>query len=351
MNVSKRPSNKKTIIIGGAALVLVAIIILVIMLTRAKPAAFSITDLSIDPVQVQPEQQVRIGAVVTNSGGSTGTFNAELKINDSLEQTQSLTLAAQESKPISFSISRKIPGTYTIEINSLTGQFTIVKPVVEPVITPVVKPAVFQLTNLVIQPAVARRGQPVSITATVTNAGGSAGEYSTELKVNGKITKTQSVSLTAGENKQVVFTCSENTTGTYAVNVGNLAGEFKIRPVELRTWVVTDADIPRLFAMISKVPLTSHFIPGNQAEFVMAGFPGVIDIGVINGKLCEFPVSPEVYASLPEIHKYIFFENGVEYLSFTWFDPSIEIAPDVTTMPVMVSVTTEDGRAIVTYEW
>jgi hypothetical protein len=53
----------------------------------------------------------------------------------------------------------------------------------------------------------------------------------------------------------------------------------------------------------------------------------------------------------PEIKEYIFFIDGTAYLSYTWFDPAAEIAPDLTEMPVMVSVTTGDGRAVVVYEW
>jgi hypothetical protein len=351
MNEAKQKTNKKTIFIGGAALLLIAAIVLIIVFTRAKPAVFEVSDLLIAPAQAQPGQTVECAVMVTNTGGSEGSYTAEFKINGNLGDSSSFSLVAKKNHRVSFLVEETTPGTYNVDIGGLKGQFTILEPVNKPIVVPVIEPAVFQLTNLTVEPATVRKGQSVSITATITNAGGSTGNYNAELKINGTAVDTQSVSLAADAKQQIVFTSSGDMPGTYSVEIGGLTGEFTVRPVELRTWVIIDDDIPRLFAMISKVSLTSHFIPGNQAEFVMAGFPGVVDIGIVNGKLCEYPVSPEIYMMLPEIHDYIFFDNGVEYLSYTWFDPAVEIAPDVTTMPVMVSVNTEDGKAIVIYEW
>lgn len=346
MNETKQRTNKKAIIIGGAALVLIAVIVLVIILTRAKPAVFEVSNLRFTPDQPYWGQNVTINVTVTNTGEGSGSYNAELKITDTYDQSQtiqtkSISLTPGEQQKLSFPLG-KDTGSYEATIGGLTAKISFSHPPLPE--------AVYIFKYLTISPAVVRTGETVTISVTAINTNNGMGDGVAELVINGTIRETQSF-YPESSQKTIEFSVTENETGTYAVEIGGLKGEFTVRPVELRTWVITDADIPRLFSMISTVSLTSHFIPGNQAEFVMAGFPGVVDIGVINGKLCEYPVSPDIYMLLPEIHDYIFFENGVEYLSYTWFDPAVEIAPDVTTMPVMVSVTTEDGKAIVIYEW
>ncbi len=346
--------KKKTILIAGSIIALAAIVIVVVIFTRAKPAAFEVSNLIVEPAQAQPGQAIMIVATVTNTGESTGSYTAELKLDNNVIQSQSVSLVPEKSHMVSFTITKETVGTYTINLGGLAGQFTILQP------------AAFQLTDFLILPTEATQGEPVSIVARVTNNGGSAGEYTAELKINDTVIDTQTVSLDAAAYKVVTFTATtaEKNTGTYAVELGGMTGEFTVLPPSTaglpikitlepgqRLWVITDADVSRLFAQISDVTLTAHFVPGNKAQFTMAGFPGVIDIGVIDGKLCEYPVDAIIYDMLPETHEWTFQVGETVYLGYTWFDPSAEIAPDVTAIPVMVSVTTENGQANVIYEW
>jgi HEAT repeat protein len=97
--------------------------------TPAESDNFIVTDLLIEPEEVEPDETVNITVVVTNNGGSQGSYDVELYINGLVEEVKSVTLAAGANKKVSFSISREISGNYTVDISELTGKFTVVLPI------------------------------------------------------------------------------------------------------------------------------------------------------------------------------------------------------------------------------
>jgi parallel beta-helix repeat protein len=103
-----------------------------------KPAAFSIGSLNIQPNEVAPGETVDISVVVTNTGGSEGTFVALLKINGIEEARESFIIAAGASQSIVFTVAKESAGTYSVELNGLTGSFVVTTP--SPTITPTPTP-------------------------------------------------------------------------------------------------------------------------------------------------------------------------------------------------------------------
>jgi hypothetical protein len=362
MNSTPQPSKKKLLVIVAAFLVVIAVVVItVILLTRTSPAVFKVTNLVIEPAQAQPGEEITIKVTAANTGGRQGNYTLELKINNDRKNIQLITLAAKASQEYVYNISENAAGTYAVNIGGLSGQFTILKPVVTGV------PSVTVISDLNISPATATPGEEITITAIATNSNGIKNGYTTELKINNKLYLTVTIPPTKESRKEIEVSVKQDKAGIYTVDLGGLTGQFTITApgtttstmtttttlaAGLREWVITDADVSRLFAQISSVSLVAHFIPGNVAEFTLAkSFSGTINIGVLDGKLCEFPIDEIIYNMFPEIKDYIFFNSGKAYLAYTWFDPSLEIAKDVTEMPVMVSVTTENGKARVIYEW
>lgn len=86
----------------------------------------------------------------------------------------------------------------------------------------------FRYSDLVIDPAIAEQGKPVSVSVKVANAGTSAGEINVELLVNGNVTGSQKVSLAAGEEKTVEFTAKGDKPGTIDVQIGDQKGSFDV---------------------------------------------------------------------------------------------------------------------------
>ena len=98
--------------------------------------------------------------------------------------------------------------------------------------TPPPQPARFTASGLNIVPSVektafvTRSGESVTITANVVNNGGQGGTYTVELKLNGEAVDTETVTLSAGQSRQVSFTVSELDYGQYEVEVAGLTDTF-----------------------------------------------------------------------------------------------------------------------------
>jgi hypothetical protein len=110
------------------------------------PAAFSLSNLSIQPTQVQPNQTVTITASVANSGGIEGSHTVVLQINGEKEAERTITVAAGKSQVVTFTLVKEKAGSYTVALDGLIGRFTVVAPpetpaLPTPPITPPAKPA------------------------------------------------------------------------------------------------------------------------------------------------------------------------------------------------------------------
>ncbi len=92
--------------------------------------------------------------------------------------------------------------------------------------SPSLTPAEFELSELTINPAQAEAGEPITISALIQNAGELEGSYTLTLKINGVIEQSQEITLAAGESKQVSFTVIKAKSGTYAIAIDVLTGEF-----------------------------------------------------------------------------------------------------------------------------
>ncbi len=95
-------------------------------------AIFQVSELTVTPSQVKPGENVTISATVTNVGEESGEYTAILTVNGVTEETETVTLAADESTTISFTVSRTITGVYTVEIDGQTGSFTVEPTIPEP---------------------------------------------------------------------------------------------------------------------------------------------------------------------------------------------------------------------------
>jgi uncharacterized protein YfaS (alpha-2-macroglobulin family) len=91
-----------------------------------KPAKFEVGNLAISPPQVQPNQEVTISVLVTNTGG-TGGYSLELKIDGIVKSSKQITLAAGTSQTVSFTLTGDTAGKHQAEIAGLAGDFDVTK--------------------------------------------------------------------------------------------------------------------------------------------------------------------------------------------------------------------------------
>jgi len=107
-----------------------------------EPAAFSVSTLTVQPAEVQPNEVVTITASVANTGGTEGSYTVVLEINGLREAEQSVMVTAGRSEIITFSVTRKEAGTYNIVVEGLKASFTIVaSPSQPPTAAPPAPPA------------------------------------------------------------------------------------------------------------------------------------------------------------------------------------------------------------------
>jgi len=230
-------------------------------------------------------------------------------------------------------------------------------------------PAAFQIAKFAISPAEVAPGGKVTISAEVTNTGGTEGSYIAKLIINGLIEATREITLATGASQLLVFSISKDAPGTYKVSWEKLFGEFIVtKPLPppkptVRTKTLTDADATRL--LLHAIPGSEiHFLPNNKVQMkYYAIFNFTFDCGVTDGKLWLAGVPGWVVDFLSiEIREYTSYNGGKLFLTALppWFDPTKEFAPeiklptpepDVTGLPAMNSIETMAEKAILIYRW
>ncbi len=104
----------------------------VVMPVKPEPAAFSVSYLSFSPLEVEPGEAVTITVLVANIGGESGSYAVVLKIDGVKEAEKTVTIAAGDSQDVSFSVTREEAGDYTVDVDGLSGSFTVLLPVKPP---------------------------------------------------------------------------------------------------------------------------------------------------------------------------------------------------------------------------
>jgi len=92
------------------------------------PASFTVSDLKVSPTSVKPGEQVTITVTVANNGGTEGSYNAVLKINDVDEAQKQVTLGPKGKQEITFTTSQETIGNYSVAIAGESSSFKVSAP-------------------------------------------------------------------------------------------------------------------------------------------------------------------------------------------------------------------------------
>ncbi len=104
------------------------------------PAEFSVANLTISPTESQTGETVTVSVAVANSGGTAGDYAVTLTVNGAVIDTTTVTLAAGGTGNVDFTLSGQPAGTYDVNVNGLTGSYTVTEPPAEPEPTTPVAP-------------------------------------------------------------------------------------------------------------------------------------------------------------------------------------------------------------------
>jgi len=102
------------------------------------PAAFETSYLTILPSEVDQDEKVTIGVKVTNTGRLFDSYQVTLKVDNVVVDTKDVALEGGASQKVAFTTSKDVAGTYNVNIDGLSGTFT-VKPA--PAVAPPPAPA------------------------------------------------------------------------------------------------------------------------------------------------------------------------------------------------------------------
>jgi len=194
--------------------------------TPPPSAKFVLSDFSISPTTVEPDETVKISVKVTNTGAKSGTKTVKLTIDGVVEKSEDITLGVQESETVSWNVKKTTPGTYSVDVNGLIGSFKVETeegPEPEPP-----EPASFILSNLVVSPSTVEPDETVTVSVTVMNVGEESGSYTVELLIDGVKVDEYTVTLDGGFSETVEFTVTEDTEGTYTASIGELSDSFTV---------------------------------------------------------------------------------------------------------------------------
>ncbi|MCK4299261.1 MAG: hypothetical protein KAX80_07005, partial [Planctomycetes bacterium] len=93
---------------------------------------------------------------------------------------------------------------------------------------PAPAPASFVLSNFSISPTQVEPGRPVSISVDVTNVGGTEGNYTLDLLINGVLQNSREITLAPQESKTVSYQVGRTGEGAYTVTLDGQSGQFTV---------------------------------------------------------------------------------------------------------------------------
>ena len=95
------------------------------VIAYTRPAAFTLSDLSITPAEVNIGGSVAISVLITNTGDLTGSQAVTLKINGAVVETRTVEVSGGYSEKVSFGITADTARTYTVNVDGLSGTFVV----------------------------------------------------------------------------------------------------------------------------------------------------------------------------------------------------------------------------------
>ena len=100
-----------------------------LVVLAVPPPEFHIFEFEINPTKVVVGDKVVICGKVKNTGGSKGSYVAQLMINDQQREAQTVNLKPGEDILVIFSFVDNEPGTYVVTLGDSEGTYEVTEPV------------------------------------------------------------------------------------------------------------------------------------------------------------------------------------------------------------------------------
>ncbi|OYR42841.1 CARDB domain-containing protein [Halorubrum sp. Hd13] len=180
--------------------------------TEPPSAEFDVTAVTLSESEITVGETVTVTAEIANIGDADDTYTAELQRNGTARESKSVDVAAGETATVSFTPSFETAGDYAIGIgDGPTQTLTADQP----------QPANVSVTDAELSETRLDPGESVTVTATVENDGGTAGEITADLQVDGTTRTSEMRTVDPSEQTTIEFTPSFAEAGTYGIAVND----------------------------------------------------------------------------------------------------------------------------------
>ena len=203
-----------------------------VITSAAKPATFTLTDLTINPLEAYVGDAVQISVNLTNIGDLEGNQTLDLEINNVVKDTTNVTLAGNSTEVVEFTDIETVEGNYTVKVSDLTAAL-IIKPAPP-------ESSKILLSNLISNPYEVWANENVTITANALNPSGQLDKLTVKIQIDDTVVGTQVISLEAGANQIVSFTINASSAaeGKHIVKLNTLKGSFFVVKTGYHTLIV-----------------------------------------------------------------------------------------------------------------
>ena len=198
----------------------------------AKPATFTLTNLTINPLEAYVGEAVQISVNLTNIGDLEGNQTLNLEINNAVKDTTNITLAGNSTETVEFTDIEMVEGNYSVKVGDLAGAFNIK--------TAPPESSKIVLSNFLSTPYEVWANDNVTLTASAVNPSNQPDKLTVKIMVDEVIVGTQVVALDAGASQTVQFiiNASNVAEGKHVVKLNTLSGSFVVVKTGYHTLII-----------------------------------------------------------------------------------------------------------------
>jgi hypothetical protein len=188
------------------------------LMIHNRPAIIVVSSIILTPDEVIPGETVTVSIDIQNKGDLTGTYQANLMLDNTVMQTRTVTVDGGSSEMIVFTIILDAVGEHQVSLGGLTSTFFVEKPP---------SAASFTMSQLRISPISVNIGEKVNVSIFIENNGDLAGTYPLILLVDDIAIETRDVVLEGGGSMTESFSFTIGTVGEHTISIGALEGVFE----------------------------------------------------------------------------------------------------------------------------
>lgn len=192
----------------------------------SRPAEFNFTPITISPESAYIGDTVVMTLNVTNTGDVIGNDTVNFLINNQIKDTVNFTLANGESQELEFSDIENNPGTYTVQVSSIstgssvTGNFTVALPPPES--------SKIVLSDFKSTPYESWPNDTVTVTAIARNPSSDPDRLTIRVTVDGVTVQTMLLEMNASSTQTVSFNLTAAEEGKHVVKLNSLQGSYTV---------------------------------------------------------------------------------------------------------------------------